>query len=307
MCVVETMAGEAISTERPPFRLSEARRAFRESAAEGGQPDAAQQFAADYLRRLAAALPGEEIAVILSAEQVREEGLAAGRRGDADRASELLAQAAKSCETAGLSRHASIAAMSFQLAAEAYIKQQRRDYYGAISDLENAILATIELETLYGHNMEFRRVHLARRILRNRSCMAEDAMVVGDTISLLLYIGGHAVHWPIVQGRGFGDPAKMSDSQSAWAIDEVLVNLSLPEIDLARNVHQLPRPEELRHAPAVLRAAIQWCHAVASQHREPNHDLIDHATSFFEVAEGRLVHAGRRLEGVLDEQGIVLD
>lgn len=290
----------------PIERLSAARLAFRVARTDENQQDAGKRFSALYLRRLSAVLPLEEISVVLEAEQYREQGLASSRAGDNETAAALLSQATATCEQAQLSRHASLAALSFQLAAEAYIKHRRRDYAGAIRDLENAILTATELETVYGHDMEFRRVHLARNILRVRASVPLDSEAVADSLALLLYIGGDRTRWPIAAGRGVGNPANMAESQSAWAIDELLVNLTLPTVDLNEDADLLPVPEDWRNADPDLLAAIHWCHALSHLPRGTKGRFLNYATSFFEAGSGRLVHAGQYLERVLEEQGFPL-
>lgn len=307
MPLAEAIPDERRATTRPTDSLSAARHAFRASRTEESQFDAAKRFSAQYLRRLSAVLPLDEISVILAAEQYREQGLALSRSGDNETAATLLSQAAATCEQARLSHHAIIAALSFQLAAEAYIKHRRGDYAGAVGDLENAILVAAELEVTYGHDMEFRRVHLARNILRVRASVPLDAEVVADSIALLCYIGGDAMRWPIAAGRAIGNPANMADSQRAWAIDELLVNLLLPTVDLDRNAELLPMPEDWVGADCDFLAAIHWCHAMSHLRRDTRHRFLDHATSFFETGSGRLVHAGRHLERQLEELGFALD
>jgi hypothetical protein len=308
MSVIQTIASESSVTGAPIDRLSAARLAFRTNEWAGERRlDAGKQFSAQYLRRLAAVLTLEEITTILTAEQYREQGLALSRGGDNHAAGALLAQAATTCEQAQLSRHASVAALSFQLAAEAYIRHRLGDHAGAIRDLENAIIAAAELEAVFGHDMEFRRVHLARNILRVRTSEPIGRNVVADHIALLRYIGGDVARWPIVTGRGVGNPAAMTVGQAAWVIDELLVNLALPALDLGRNVDLLPKPEDCGDHDSDLHAAALWCHALANLARDRQQGFIDHATSFFEAGSGCLIHAGRHLESLLQDLGIVLD
>ena len=301
MSVAQTVRRARWWTRCPVERLSAARLAFQTASADDNRHDAGKLFSSQYLRRLSAVLPLEEISVILEAEQYREQGLASSRAGDSDTAAALLSQAAATCEQAQLSRHASLSALSFQLAAEAYVKHRRRDYSGAIRDLENAILTATELERVHGHEMEFRRVHLARNILRVRASVPLDGVVVADSLALLLYIGGNKACWPIAAGRGAGNPARMAESQSVWAMDELLINLALPTIDLGETAHLLPIPEDWSFAHPDLLASLHWCHALTSLAQGNQGRFLNHATSFFELGSGSLVHAGRHLERVCDD------
>lgn len=307
MSVAATVRRARWWTKCPIERLAAARLTFQNACAEDSRRDASKLFSAHYLRRLSAVLTLQEISVILEAEQYREQGLASSRAGDQETADALLAQASAICEKAQLSRHASLAALSFQLAADAYIKHRRRDFSGAIGDLENSILTATELETVYGHDMEFRRVHLARNILRVRASVPLDGQVVDDTLSLLLYIAGDRKRWPIAAGRGVGNPARMAEGQSVWAMDEVLINLTLPAVDLGKDDCPLPMPEVGTSAHPELPAAVHWCHALASLSRGEPERFVAHAISFFELGSGGLIHAGRHLERACDERGFSLD
>lgn len=307
MHVTDTIDVEHRPACRTGDRLSTAHRAFRAAGADEGRFDAAKHFSSQYLRRLSSVLPLDEITIILAAEQYREQGLALSRKGDHEAASELLLHARQMCDQSQLSRHAGLAALSFQLAAEAYVRHRQRDYAGAIRDLEGAIAAAAELETAHGHDMAFRRVHLARNILRVRASVPLDGDVVADTMALLLYLGGETKSWPAILGPGAGNPAGMIEAQKIWAMDELLTNLALPTIDLARNADLLPISEGWAHAPRDLRAAIQWCHALANIHRGTGRRFLDHAISFFETGSGQLIHAGQHLETLLEKQGFTLD
>lgn len=306
MSVAETARRARWWTRCPIERLAAARLGFQQASAQDSRSDASKLFSAQYLRRLSAVLTLQEISAILEAEQYREQGLAASRAGDQEAADALLAQASTICDEARLSRHASLAALSFQLAAEAYIKHRRRDYAGAIGDLENAILTATELEAVFGHDMEFRRVHLARNILRVRASAPLDDQVVDHTLGLLFYIAGDRTRWPIAAGRGVGNPARMAEAQSIWAIDELLINLTLPAVDLGKTDCLLPMPEVGTSAHPELPAAAHWCHALASLSRGEAERFVAHATSFFELGSGGLIHAGRHLESVCDERGFSL-
>lgn len=285
-------------------QLSTARRKFRVLSSENQRFDASKHFSSHYLRCLASVLPLEEITAILSAEQHREQGLALSRGGDNEAASRFLLEARKTCELANLSHHAYLAATSFQLAAEAYVKHRRRDYHGAIRDLKDAIAAAVLLEDRYGHDMEFRRIHLARNILRVRASILLDEDVVADIVGLLRYIGGDSQCWPVSLGSGSGDPAAMIEAQKIWAIDELLLNLALPQVDVAKHRRWLPTQEECVRFHPEIQAAFSWCHAMACWSLDDDGDSFKiNALAFFEISEGRLVNSGRHIDSLLELHG----
>src|SRR5690606_21258592 len=154
MSVAQTVRRARWWTRCPVERLSAARLAFQTASADDNRHDAGKLFSSQYLPRLSAVLPLEEISVTLEAEQYREQGLASSRAGDSDTAAALLSQAAATCAQARLSPHASLSPLSRRLAAEAPVKHRRRDYSGASRGRETASLAATDLGTVHGHEME---------------------------------------------------------------------------------------------------------------------------------------------------------
>lgn len=288
-------------------RLSAARAAFRDAGPGEIGLDAAQQFSARHLGQLATALPLDQVSLILDAERTREEGLALARSGDDRAAAIFLARAAAIGAQPSLSHHARITLLSFQLAADAYLWHRRGDPAAAIHDLEGAIVAAVELETLHGHDMEFQRIHLARNILRVRIGSASPYSVAADSIALLLYIAGNRQRWPIATGHGIGSPARLSADERAWAIDDLLVNLAQPDFDIRAIAGRLPLLEAAASAEPCLAAAVEWCRAMIGRHRRDYRLFLHHAIRFFESGRGRLGRAAGVIDAALDDLGFLRD
>lgn len=303
MSFVVVMGGQELAVGHPVDRLSAARLAFRTGVTGKGLEDATKHFTAQFMQRLGRRLSSEQIATIVKAEHARQHGLASCRAGDNDAATLFLAHAEALCDEAALSRHARLAALSFQLAAQAYVHYRRRNRAEAISALESAIVTACELEAIYGHDMEFQRVHLARNILRVRASTPTDRTVLSDIVGLLHYIGGDRSRWPLPTGQNLGNPTKLSGFQSSWAIDELLLNLALPAIDIGSARELLPsfiKAEGLSQTK-------NWCRAISSLRAGELQQAIADATLFFEEGGGRLVQAGQYLDSLLDQVGIQID
>lgn len=288
-------------------RLSAARAAFRDAGPGENRLDPAQHFSARHLSQLASALPLDQVSLILEADRIREEGLALSRGGADHDAAIVLARAAAIAERPSLSHHARIALLGFQLAADAYLRHRRGDPAAAIHDLEGAIVAAVELETLHGHDMEFRRIHLARNILRVRTGCASPYSVAADSIALLLYIAGNRQRWPIATGHGIGSPTRLNSDERAWAIDELLVNLALPDFDIRAIAGRLPLLEAAAPAEPCLGAAVEWCRAMIGRHRRDYRLFLHHAIRFFESGRGQLIRAAGAIDAALDDLGFIRD
>jgi hypothetical protein len=282
-------------------RLASARQAFNREKTTRLRLDANKLFSAAHLLKLAGLLPLEEVSVILAGEEKREQALSFARSGHLDRAEERLEQAAAISADAELSDHALVAIRASQLAADAYLAYRRGRYDAAIRDLEVAIEACVLLETRFDHDMEFRRVHLARNILRVRSFCAPAAEVVAESIDLLRYIGGDPLRWPFAAGRGVGEPVRMTAGQRAWAIDEVLVNFALTELDICAGRDSMPDLRKRQYLHGHVLASFEWCLAMIAWRADDARAFTRHAASFFEYRLQDLVHAGRILDNIIDD------
>src|SRR5215211_3025779 len=83
--------------------------------------DLARLFSSKYLLRMARALTLAEISTLLEAEVLRESGLSLARSGDFVASAHALAQTRSICHNQDLSAEATLAAETFQSAAEAYL------------------------------------------------------------------------------------------------------------------------------------------------------------------------------------------
>lgn len=294
---------ESSSTDR----LKQARRAFHGSTSMAALQHSTRFFWTRCLQQLSTVLLPHEISAILAADGLREEGLAHCHGGDFDAAALCLDRAAALCADASLSHRARVAGLSFGLAAEAYLRYRRGDVAGAVADLEGAIIATVELESLFGHAMEFRRVHLARNILRTQAGSAPATMIASRSIALLLHIGGDKARWPLTVGKSCAATTRMPHDERACAIDELLTNLVMPGFDTRVVVDYLYVLDKGAGLDPLLRAAVEWCWAMI-YHQLGNRPLfLDRVTRFFETKASDLVDAAKLLDDILEDIGVEIE
>jgi len=282
-------------------RLAAARRSFERDRPAEMRLDIDKMFSQAYRLKLSTVLPPAEVAVMLAADNVRERALASARQGDLAEAAVQLRQAAALCEDGGLSDHGRIAGLAFQRAAEAFISYRRRRHDEALRGLEDAIIMCDHLTDVFGDAIEFRRIHFARNALRVLCHSAPSERVVADTIDLLYYTAGDEARWPLAVGQGLGKPALLSMAQRGWAIDETIINLALPPVDIGAGRGFVPRVVHRHGFDRQLLAAFEWCDAMVALRTHDQRSFARHAINFFEHRNYDLVQAGRILDDAIEE------
>lgn len=281
-------------------RLAMARRSFEHDRPAEMRLDIDKMFGQAYRLKLSTVLPPAEVAIMFAAEDIRHRALARARQGDLVEAAVQLRHAAALLEDGGLSDHGRIAGLAFQRAAEAYISYRRRRHEDAVHGLQDAIIMCDHLANAFGDAMEFRRIHYARNLLRISCLTAPSERVVADTVDLLYYIAGDEARWPLPVGQGLGKPARLSTAQRGWAIDETIVSLALPSVDVGAGRGFLPRMVHRRSFDGHLLAAFEWCDAMVALRTHDQRSFARHAINFFEHRNYDLVQAGRILDDFID-------
>jgi hypothetical protein len=197
-----------------------------------------RRFGAAYLRQMSKSLTLMEVSAVLSAERVREAGLAEARAGDLVKASRLVAEARVTTVAANLSGEALWAAETFQLAAESYLNYRRRLYAEAAAELHGAIAVSIRLGSECGYRMDYRILHLARNLVHTESVLGSKRIAVGQALRLGAFISGRATAWPFAQHQVEHLPVLDCDERTL-AHDDTIGEIALasegdhgPTIDL---------------------------------------------------------------------------
>jgi hypothetical protein len=164
---------------------------------DGAVKDIEMRFGARYLLAMSNRVPIEDIAVFLGASSERERGLVNLRTGNFGAGEKALALARELFSERPLCQEVRLAAESFQLPAEAYLQYRREQGALAQQSLLDAIATCQRLGQEYHHDVEVRRIHLARNIARVRS-KAGDAVGALRMLKMLIrYINGHLDAWPL--------------------------------------------------------------------------------------------------------------
>jgi hypothetical protein len=186
-----------------------------------------RKYTTQHILKLARSASLPEITVLLHASEIREKGLAFVKAGDTATGSEWLREARHMFSEAALSREARISADSFQYPAEAYLQYRRGEYGQAEASLLQAIVLCHALRDDYQHQVEVRRIHLARNVVRvkTRAGNREEALRMASL--LVRYVEGHEAQWPLRELRMTSEPDPLL-AEERWALmDQVLGEIAL--------------------------------------------------------------------------------
>lgn len=293
-----TRQGLALPQVRTDRRLIDARRSFLREGPVVPPMDAAKDFSSSYLMKLAASLPLADVTAILAAEQVREDGLDAVRKGQVVEAGELFARAEAIVSEDGVSTHAKLAAGSFQLPAVAYLAYRTGDLQGALTRLMEAIRLCGRLEREFGHDMGFRCLHLVRNVIRTKSYSAPAQATLDQVVALLRTVAGDLAAWTVAVPLTWKHPANLTSAQRTALINEALMNLAIPEVDL--RTCEPPSIGMSDTDPDVV-AGLHWIRALIELRRSNRKQFARHAANFLEMDRRGLAHAAKLLLGAVDE------
>ena len=237
------------------------------------------RFGRDYLLNLARSMGAREISSLLEAETIREKALALSRSGDQANAAVLLKQSHTLCHSADLCSHGSHAARTFQAAAESYLAYKQKHYDRAASLMCESIESSRILADDFGHDMEFRRVHLARNLLRLEVISSSPGDIVDHTIRLLQYALGVRSEWPWQDHTIWKRWRTLCLAEMLWSIDEIAATLChlTPETLHSILNELMGRAQDLRGdnpiADHTRRVIPMWFDALASLSGDRNHAL----------------------------------
>ena len=201
----------------------------RKGAPQAGHPELTsdRKYNTEHILKIARSASLPEIKVLLRASGIREKGLAFVKAGDIATGAGWLREARRMFSEAALSREARLSADSFQYPAEAYLQYRRGEYGQAEASLLQAIILCHALRDDYQHQVEVRRIHLARNVVRvkTRAGNREEALRMASL--LVGYVEGHEAQWPLRELRMTSAPDPLL-VEERWALmDQVLGEIAL--------------------------------------------------------------------------------
>jgi hypothetical protein len=264
-----------------------------------------------YAVEMARRLPLEEITSLGHATDLREEGLTAARSGDLDLGADLVAEAKRHYESAGLSPEALLLAGWFQWPADAYIQYRRGDHLDAEASLLRGIEACVALRNEFKYRVELRRIHLARNIVRVRNHGGRPLDALELAHHLMNYIEGAADSWPWMTTAITNTDSLELDIRLLLT-DQVLADVARllsPTRPDARELLRVADDRRWFHAgenPEPIERARVWLSARSMAVKGQWDAFLRHAGVFFAESPGRLGRAWFELTTDLINIGTIL-
>ncbi|MFT6220508.1 MAG: hypothetical protein ACJAW3_001606 [Lentimonas sp.] len=252
-------------------------------------------FSKGYLLNLAGTLGLDQIITILQMESIREQGLSLARSGKILEAKIILKKADNLSKEADLSRHGYNAIRTFQAAADAYIAYREQKYELGVELLEESIEACRILSDEFGHDMEFRKSHLGRNIIRTQCFIKPAEEIIQSTFKIIAYILGDHDSWPFENQTTWSNKRLLTNQESMWNIDENITNLLMPEV----NLNQVNITKFLPTESGTMKAVYELIMTMSASINNQKSETYTHALAFFTHAPYGLPHAKNKIEGLL--------
>lgn len=160
-------------------------------------PNLEKRHSALYVAELSCRLGADEMRLLNDATNLRENALSLARDGQTDAAQGLIDEAQEFVDKQLVSDEGKLSAMSFHMAAASFVTYVSKDIDTAMVLLTNALKCCQRLKVDYNHNVEMRRVHLARNIVRLQSEMRLHQLAWDTCEQLLCYVWNNRVDWPL--------------------------------------------------------------------------------------------------------------
>ncbi len=182
-------------------------------------------FNAEYVLRMGKTLTLPEIACLLQSSRLREQALHLCRMSRHDEARALIGEARALLIGAELSDEAKAIGDSFQQAAEAFLYYRGGDSAAAKAALLTALRGCSVLGNTYGYEVEVRRVHLARNIIRVESASGDGTAALRLALCLVHYVDGVHELWPFPEVEIVGS-SPLSMEERRILMDQVWGEIS---------------------------------------------------------------------------------
>jgi hypothetical protein len=168
-----------------------------------------------------------EITVLLRASGMREKGLTSVRAGDTTKGELLLRAARRIFSEAGLSKQALLSGESYQYPAEAYLQYKKGEYDRAEASLLQSIMLCHVLHDEFDHQVEVRRIHLARNVVRVKTRAGDFEEALRMASLLVGYVEGDQAQWPLLQRPMARAPDPLLPEERWGLMDQVLGEIAL--------------------------------------------------------------------------------
>jgi hypothetical protein len=233
----------AMSDKDLEFRglLLKAIRVQREGTFETGRSELSldKKYNTQQLLKLARSASLPEITVMLHASRIREMGLASAKAGDTAKGAELIREARRIFSEAALSKEALLAMNSFQYPAEAYLQYKNGDYAQAEASILRSIMLCQVLRDEYEHQVEVRRIHLARNVVRVKTLAGNGEQALRMAGLLVGYVEGDQAQWPLPELCMTSAPDPLLAEERWVLMDQVLGEIALLADRRRATSHQL--------------------------------------------------------------------
>lgn len=219
--------------------LLKARLNYHNNNRQPSHEEASNSFSRNFIINLAKLLSLQEIEVVISAEKVRETGLGLARNGNIEGAKDALNKSRRLLEDTNLPSSALRAGYTFQSAAEAYVAYLQKDLVQAKSLLLYAVSDCCFLMEKYGFEMEFRKIHLIRNILRLKELSKRNKKeFILRNLDLIRYASGTTNYYSL-DGVDYGTMnRRLNKDELVCVTDEILTNFRL-ELITSTTAHQV--------------------------------------------------------------------
>ncbi|MCY7273652.1 MAG: hypothetical protein LH702_07885 [Phormidesmis sp. CAN_BIN44] len=186
-----------------------------------------EQFNSYLLREMSKRISLPDISTLLQATEVREYGLTLAKAGSVLDGEKAIESARSICLQACLSREAFTISESFQAAAVAYIQYKKKLYSEACESLLFSLKSCQILKDEYAYNVEVRRIHLVRNIVRVK--LFSDSLDEATKLAsfMIRYIEGDDVFWPFPEQALLSSP-DLLEVEVRWVLlDQFLGEIAL--------------------------------------------------------------------------------
>jgi hypothetical protein len=186
-----------------------------------------RKYNAQHILRIARTASLPEIRVLVLASEIREKGLAFLKAGDLEAGADWLREARRIYSEAALSREPRLSANSFQYPAEAFLQYKAGEYSRAEASLLQAISLCHALRDDYGHQVEVRRIHLTRNVVRAKARGGSPKEALKLATLLLGYLEGREAECPLRKLRMSSAPDPLLREERWALVGQVLAEIAL--------------------------------------------------------------------------------